>query len=83
MRAGGGLAAPPPEKVGDSIVPLYDNLGSLHHPITTSHPKAQEYFDQGLRLVYAFNHEEAINSFEQALAYDAQAAMAWWGVCVQ
>jgi tetratricopeptide (TPR) repeat protein len=66
----------------DSAVPLYDNLGSLHHPITTSHPKAQQYFDQGLRLVFAFNHEEAINSFHQALRFDDKAAMAWWGVAL-
>lgn len=66
----------------DPGVPLYDNLGSLHHPITTNHPKAQQHFDQGLRLVYAFNHEEAINSFEQALAFDGKAAMAWWGIAL-
>lgn len=67
---------------GGAAVPLYNNLGSLHHPITTTHPKAQQYFDQGLRLVYAFNHEEAINSFEQALTFDDQAAMAWWGIAL-
>lgn len=54
----------------EDAVPLYDHLGALHHPITTTHPKAQQYFDQGLRLVYAFNHEEAINSFAQALTFD-------------
>ena len=37
--------------------PLFDNLGSLHHPITTTSEEAQRYFDQGLRLVYAFNDE--------------------------
>ena len=36
---------------------LYDNLGTLHHPISTASDPAQRYFDQGLRLVYAFNHE--------------------------
>ncbi len=63
-------------------VPLYENLGTLHHPITTRHPNTQRYFDQGLRLVYAFNHEEAINSFEAALRYDDKAAMAWWGIAL-
>src|SRR5687768_5450434 len=38
--------------------PLYNNLGSLHHAITTSSPEAQRYFDQGLTLSYAFNHAE-------------------------
>ena len=44
--------------------PLYDNLGNLHHEITTSSPEAQRYFDQGLTLSYAFNHAEAIRSFQ-------------------
>ena len=62
--------------------PLFDNLGSLHHPITTSSEHAQRYFDQGLRLVYAFNHEEAIRSFEAAAQEDPQAAMAYWGIAL-
>jgi len=65
-----------------TAVPLYDNLGSLHHPITTASPKAQQYFDQGLRLVYAFNHEEAIHSFEEATRHDPDAAMPYWGVAL-
>src|SRR5262245_66535764 len=60
--------------------PLYDNLGSLHHEITTSSPEAQRYFDQGLTLSYAFNHAEAIRSFKQAIALDADCAMCYWGV---
>jgi len=62
--------------------PLFDNLGTLHHPITTSSDRAQQYFDQGLRLVYAFNHEEAIRSFEAAAQEDPQAAMAYWGIAL-
>jgi tetratricopeptide (TPR) repeat protein len=61
-------------------VPLYTNLGSHHHPITTSVPRAQQYFDQGLRLTYAFNHAEAIASFEQATRLDPRCAMCWWGI---
>jgi tetratricopeptide (TPR) repeat protein len=63
-------------------VPLFNNLGTLHHPITTSSNKAQQYFDQGLRLVYAFNHEEAIVAFEEAARLDPSAAMAYWGVAL-
>ena len=61
---------------------LFDNLGSLHHPITTTSELAQQYFDQGLRLVYAFNHEEAIRSFEAAAQLDPQAAMPYWGIAL-
>ena len=48
---------------------LFDNLGSYHQTITTSSPKAQAYFDQGLRLVYAFNHLEAQRAFREAAFY--------------
>lgn len=65
---------------GAPSTPLYDNLGSLHHPITTSAPLAQRYFDQGLRLVYAFNHEEAVRAFEEAARLDPKAPMPWWGI---
>ncbi|HEY3197135.1 MAG TPA: tetratricopeptide repeat protein [Nitrospirales bacterium] len=62
--------------------PLFDNLGSLQHPITTRDPLAQKYFDQGMRLIFAFNHEEAIRSFEQAARLDPDAAMAYWGIAL-
>jgi tetratricopeptide (TPR) repeat protein len=67
-------------KPAEPKAPLYDNLGNLHHEITTSSPEAQRYFDQGLRLSYAFNHAEAIRSFRQAAALDADCAMCYWGV---
>jgi tetratricopeptide (TPR) repeat protein len=60
--------------------PLLDNLGNHHHPITTSSRKAQQYFDQGLTLCYAFNHAEAIRSFREAAKLDANCAMANWGI---
>lgn len=63
-------------------VPLFTDLGSLRHPITTTSEQAQQYFDQGLRLVYAFNHEEAIRSFEAAARHDPTAAMAHWGIAL-
>ncbi len=66
----------------DESVPLFDNLGSLHHPITTASEQAQRYFDQGLRLVFAFNHEEAVHSFEEAARLDPSAAMAYWGIAL-
>jgi tetratricopeptide (TPR) repeat protein len=61
---------------------LYENLGALHHPISTASDLAQRYFDQGLRLVYAFNHEEAIRSFEEAAKQDPHAPMPYWGIAL-
>jgi tetratricopeptide (TPR) repeat protein len=60
--------------------PLYDNLGSYHKTITTGSPVAQRYFDQGLRLSYGFNHDEAIKSFREGIREDPACAMCWWGV---
>ncbi len=70
------------EPAHDNAPPLFNNLGTLHHPISTSSPKAQQYFDQGLRLVFAFNHEEAINSFKEAARLDPKAAMPYWGIAL-
>jgi tetratricopeptide (TPR) repeat protein len=63
-------------------VTLFDNLGALHHEITTSSDSAQKFFDQGLRLVYAFNHEEALIAFLEASRLDPAAPMPYWGVAL-
>jgi tetratricopeptide (TPR) repeat protein len=62
--------------------PLFVGLGHLHHPITTSNPLVQRYFDQGLTLVYAFNHDEALRSFTYAAQLDPKCAMAYWGIAL-
>lgn len=61
-------------------VTLMAGLGDLHHPVTTSNPEAQRFFDQGLRLIYAFNHAEAARSFQHAAELDPKLAMAFWGI---
>ncbi len=63
-----------------AATPLYENLGTLHHGITTKSPVAQKYFDQGLRLTYGFNHDEAIKSFKEGIRHDSTCAMCYWGV---
>jgi hypothetical protein len=55
-----------------------DGLGTHHHPITTASAEAQRFFDQGVALVFAFNHEEAVRSFQHAAALDPGAAMPHW-----
>src|SRR5437879_1584678 len=61
-------------------VPLYTDLGDHHVPITTPVSLAQRYFDQGMRLLYGFNHGEAIRSFNHAAQLDSSCAMCYWGV---
>jgi tetratricopeptide (TPR) repeat protein len=55
-------------------------LGDLHHTVSTKNPHAQQFFDQGLRLIYAFNHDEAARSFQRAAELDPKLAMAYWGI---
>jgi tetratricopeptide (TPR) repeat protein len=64
--------------------PIFDGLGNLHHPVTTktNSTLAQQFFDQGLTFVYAFNHDEAAGSFKQAAQYDPGMAMAYWGIAL-
>src|SRR6266699_1970597 len=72
-------AAMPAPAFADSDPPLWDGLGSLTYKITTSNPQAQAYFDQGLRLAYAFNHGEAQRAFRKAQKLDPACAMCFWG----
>jgi tetratricopeptide (TPR) repeat protein len=61
------------------ISPLFNNLGNLHFSISTKNERAQAFFDQGLKLSYAFNHAEAHRSFMEASRLDPNSAMAYWG----
>lgn len=63
-----------------AAVPIIEGLGSYHKAISTGNPETQRYFDQGLRLAYAFNHLEAIRAFEEAARRDSTCAICWWGV---
>ena len=65
-----------------STPPLYDNLGGYHRSITTRLPQAQAYFDQGLRLVYGFNHHEAQAAFREAARLDPACGMCAWGIAL-
>ncbi|HUM11646.1 MAG TPA: hypothetical protein VLT82_11905 [Myxococcaceae bacterium] len=59
---------------------LFDDLGTLSRPVGTTSPEAQRYFDQGLRLSYGFNHDEATRSFARAAELDPGCAACLWGV---
>jgi len=61
-------------------ITLVTGLGDLHHPVSTRNAQAQQFFDQGLRFIYAFNHDEAARSFQHAAELDPKLAMAYWGV---
>ena len=63
----------------DTEPPLWAGLGSITYKITTANERAQAYFDQGLRLAYAFNHGEAQRAFRMAQKLDPDCAMCFWG----
>ena len=70
------------EPDGTSDVPLYENLGTHGYPVTTGAELAQRYFDQGLRLFYAFNHSEAVRAFSEGERIDSACAMCAWGTAL-
>ena len=75
------VATAPPSNTSDTV-PLYTDLGSHHKRISTRVPATQQYFDQGLRFVYGFNHAEAIRSFTRAAELDPTCAMCYWGIAL-
>ncbi len=81
--AAGGCAAPDRSPtLEQSGVSLYEGMGRHHRAVATTSPLAQRYFDQGLVLAFAFNHDEAIRAFREAARLDPGCAMAWWGVAL-
>jgi tetratricopeptide (TPR) repeat protein len=72
-------AAMPAPEFADSDPPLWDGIGFVSYKISTSSAEAQAYFDQGLRLAYAFNHGEAQRAFRKAQKFDPSCAMCFWG----
>lgn len=73
LFAQGAPASEPPP-------PFFEGVSACRREVTTDSPEAQRYFNQGLAFLYAFNHDEALRSFEEAAAIDPGCAMAWWGV---
>jgi tetratricopeptide (TPR) repeat protein len=61
---------------------LDKGLGELHWPVSTKDQKAQAFFDQGMKYVYAFNHEKAVSSFNEASKLDPELAIAYWGAAL-
>src|ERR1700674_1771057 len=77
------FAQEPPEHAAPAkakSATLMAGYGNWHHPVSTKNAQAQAFFDQGLRLIYAFNHDEAMRSFQRAAELDPKLAMAYWGI---
>ena len=57
-------------------------LGAVHHAVSTKNVEAQRFFDQGLALIYGFNHEEAARAFQKAAQLDPASPMPRWGIAM-
>ncbi len=69
-----------PATATEPLAPKLSGLGTLAHPITTTkNPESQAFFAQGMNLLYAFNHPEAVRAFRESARLDPDNAMAWWG----
>ena len=79
-----GDAAAPPSTVAEWAegARLFDGIGDFHRPVTTASKEAQAWFDQGMRFLWAFNHDESTRSFAKATRIDPDCAMCWWGVAL-
>lgn len=75
-------APPRPPTQPLAMAPTFEGLDAHSRAVTTSSPAAQRYFDQGLNLLFAFNHDQAIRSFRQAADIDPNCAMAYWGIAI-
>jgi tetratricopeptide (TPR) repeat protein len=85
MSMGVAFAPMPAVYNGDADkpgAPLFKGLGDHHHPISTKNAQTQVYFDQGVKLLFGFNHAEAIRSFREAARLDPDCAMCWWGMAI-
>ena len=83
LQTSGGIAqSHGAAAVTSGAAPLYDNLGDYHRTVSTYLPQAQRYFDQGLRLLFAFNLEESERSFREATKIDPTCSACFWGVAM-
>ncbi|MET2985492.1 tetratricopeptide repeat protein [Aureibaculum conchae] len=61
------------------ISPLFENLGNLNFTISTKNERVQAFFNQGIKLSYAFNHAEGHRSFLEAARLAPDVAINYWG----
>jgi len=82
VLAGGLLLSQEHHAAAVGPITLQPGMGNLHHPIASTSPEAQNFFDQGLTLIYGFNHGDAERSFRRAAELDPKSPMPWWGIAL-
>ena len=61
---------------------LLEGLGDHTHPIATQSALAQKFFDQGLAMIFGFNHDEAARLFARASELEPNSPMPHWGIAL-
>ena len=77
--AAAATASAPATRTPSDDPPLMEGLGTLSLRITTFSSAAERFFNQGYRLAWAFNHDEARRAFRKAQRLDPDCAMCFWG----
>jgi len=70
--------APQGEEASGTPV-LLDGLGYAGIAPDTASAEARRWFEQGVRLIWAYDEVEAVRAFEQAQTIDPNCAMCFWG----
>jgi tetratricopeptide (TPR) repeat protein len=82
MGLGSATVAHPYGPTGERAPVLLSSAGRHHHRIATTSVEAQTFFDQGMTLLYGFNHPEAARSFRRAAELDPDSPMPHWGIAL-
>ena len=58
---------------------IQPGMGDGGFPISTANPKAQAWFNYGLKMFHAFYHDDAKLAFDKAAEADPRCALCLWG----
>ncbi|HEY2753427.1 hypothetical protein [Phenylobacterium sp.] len=67
---------------GNTKAVMLSGVGNGASPADTANSQAQAWYDEGLNLYHAFNHNEAIAAFAKAAELDPNCALCEWGVAL-
>ncbi|MGQ7829484.1 hypothetical protein [Altererythrobacter sp. Z27] len=79
LQLAAGMSLPLSVQAGARSLPLYSSIPTSDITATGIGGEGRAYFDQGVALLYGFNHAAAVRSFRKARAFEPECAMCWWG----
>ncbi len=77
---GGIYQGPAHADSSQAFAPIVPGSGTYSREISTDNPRAQAFFDQGLRLAWGFYFPESIASYQEAARLDPTHPMPYWGM---